>query len=290
MADLLTKAKRKKPKKRTTTTVCTTKKTHVNGKVVRKKVCHKKKISKKKVVVRKKGPSAAAPPVTTPAAPLPQPPLVPPAAPDPMVYRGAFGVRQAERLLWRAGYGPRPGDTAALSALGLEGAVRSLTNVSGPAGLVGPEPSVNGLPLEPGDQYAHDHLAWLDRMVRSNQQLIERMALVFQDWFGIRSDDVGSYELTAAHVQLYRQHALGSFRDLLMDVTKDPAMLLFLSGANSDPNHPERELRPRGHGALLARRRPRRVHGVRTSARPPGHSPAGAPTTSDPRIGWTNFL
>ena len=113
-----------------------------------------------------------------------------------------------------------------------------LTSVSGPAGLVGPEPSVNGLPLEPGDQYAHDHLAWLDRMVRSNQQLVERMALVFQDWFGIRSDDVGSYELTARTSSCIASTRSARSGTWSMDVTKDPAMLLFLSGANSDPNHP----------------------------------------------------
>ena len=31
---------------------------------------------------------------------------------------------------------------------------------------------------------------------------------------------------------------LGSFRDLLLEVTRDPAMLLFLNGANSDKNSP----------------------------------------------------
>ena len=44
------------------------------------------------------------------------------------VYTGAFEEPQAERLLWRAGFGPRPGETAALAALGLQGAVQSLLN------------------------------------------------------------------------------------------------------------------------------------------------------------------
>ena len=61
--------------------------------------------------------------------------------------------------------------------------------------LTGPEPSDNGDPLEPLDRYGHDHLAWLDRMVRSNQHLVERMALIFHDWFGLRRDDVGQMDL-----------------------------------------------------------------------------------------------
>ena len=39
------------------------------------------------------------------------------------VYQGEFGIAQAERLLWRAGFGPRPGETAALVAKGFDGAV-----------------------------------------------------------------------------------------------------------------------------------------------------------------------
>ena len=40
------------------------------------------------------------------------------------------------------------------------------------------------------------------------------------------------------HIDLYRGCCLGSFRDLLLEVTRDPAMLLFLNGANSDKNSP----------------------------------------------------
>ena len=32
------------------------------------------------------------------------------------VYSGRFGPEQAERLLWRAGFGPRPGEAAKLAA------------------------------------------------------------------------------------------------------------------------------------------------------------------------------
>ncbi len=44
------------------------------------------------------------------------------------VYTGPFGPRQAERLLWRAGFGPRKGEDAALARRGLDGAVARLLN------------------------------------------------------------------------------------------------------------------------------------------------------------------
>lgn len=208
-------------------------------KIVKQRVCYTpRRKTRKALVVRNPGPSAAAPPVTTPAVPQPAPPLDPPPAPNPMVYGGAFGPAEAERLLWRAGFGPKPGQAPALASLGLDDAVKSLTSPPGAATLSGPEPSDDGDPLQPEDRYAHDHLWWLDRMVRTDQPLIERMALIFHDWFGLRRDDVGDMKLVMAHVELYRKHSLGSFREMLLDVTKDPAMLLFLSGLNSSKNNP----------------------------------------------------
>jgi hypothetical protein len=44
------------------------------------------------------------------------------------VYRGNFDASHAERLLWRAGFGPRPGEAAKLAKLGLDGAVNSTLN------------------------------------------------------------------------------------------------------------------------------------------------------------------
>ena len=60
----------------------------------------------------------------------------------------------------------------------LKGAVRSLTRPKGPERLKGPAPvDEDGLPLAPFDAYGHDLLWWLDRMVRTNHPLVERMAL-----------------------------------------------------------------------------------------------------------------
>ena len=51
-----------------------------------------------------------------------------------------------------------------------------------------------------------------------------------------------------------------SFRDMALEVTKDPSMLRFLNGESNVKGAPERELRPRVRGALHARRESRR-HG-----------------------------
>ena len=154
------------------------------------------------------------------------------------MYRGPFGVAQAERLLWRAGFGPRPGDAAGLARRGLDGAVRALTRPSRER-LTGPSPTDgDGRPLAPTDAYGHDQLWWLDKMVRTRRPLVERMTLIWHDWFATSNDEVGTTRLMIGQNNLFRRHALGSFDKLLVAVTRDPAMLLWLSGAESTKEAP----------------------------------------------------
>lgn len=181
-------------------------------------------------------PSAAGPPPTTPLEPGPVPPLVPPTAPGLPVYSGTFGVRQAQRLLWRAGFGPKPGEAEALAQQGVTAAVRSLTRPSGSANLVGAPVTIPNVPFAPHDAWGHDHLWWLDRMVRSDQPLVERMTLILHDWFATTNSDVGNADMMLAQNELLRSHALGSFADLVHDITIDPAMLLFLNGIQNRRN------------------------------------------------------
>jgi hypothetical protein len=69
------------------------------------------------------------------------------------VYTGPFGQAEAERLLWRAGFGPRAGEEASLAAKGLRGAVESLVSPHGVDRLVGKPPTVDGHGIAPKDAY-----------------------------------------------------------------------------------------------------------------------------------------
>jgi uncharacterized protein (DUF1800 family) len=154
------------------------------------------------------------------------------------VYKGRFGEAQAERLLWRAGFGPKPGQARALARKGLEGAVLWLTR-PGTSQLVGPAPvDDTGIPIAPRDAFGHDHLWFLDRMTRTTTPLVERMTLIWHDWFATSNSGVGQQGLLLDQNELFRRHALGSFRQLVLDVTKDPAMLLWLSGNRNTKKSP----------------------------------------------------
>jgi uncharacterized protein (DUF1800 family) len=154
------------------------------------------------------------------------------------VYSGRFRTKHAERLLWRAGFGPKPGQAAALAAHGLRGAVRSLTRPHSRA-LAGPEPRLqNGEPIAPYDVWGNDVLWWLDRMVRTRAPLIERMTLIWHDWFATSNELVDSQRLMIAQNQTQRSLCLASFPRMLTALTRDPAMLIWLSGSGSTKEAP----------------------------------------------------
>ncbi|HEV3001012.1 MAG TPA: DUF1800 domain-containing protein [Solirubrobacteraceae bacterium] len=215
------------------------------------RVVRDKRTGRKRKVCRKPVRRPAAAPVPQPLPRLPVPSAAaPPATAPPArslhqikspigVYQGAFGRRQAERLLWRAGFGPRPGDADRLAALGLRGAVESLTRPQGQATLTGPEPrDADGNPIDPLNVWGHDHVWWLDRMVRGDQPLVERMALIWHDWFATSQSDVGDAPMMLAQNALFRTHGLGSFHTLALEVTRDPAMLVFLNGIDNRRGRP----------------------------------------------------
>ena len=157
----------------------------------------------------------------------------------PGAYQGPFGREQAVRLLDRAGFGAVPGQAEQLASLGLVGAVQALTRPSGPATLTGPPPvDDDGNPIAPADAWGHDHLWWLDRMVRTNQPLVERMALVFHDWFATSKDGVSKQQQMIDQSNLFRSACFGSFLDLFRAVTIDPAMLQWLNGAENTKSAP----------------------------------------------------
>jgi hypothetical protein len=169
-------------------------------------------------------PGAPAPPA------IPVVPPVPSSSPPPSV--GApITLAQARRLLWRAGFGPAPGQAEAMAGQPLAAVVQSLTRPPGAATLHGPAPTDDeGNALAPADSWGQDHCWWLDRMVRSDQPLVERMTFIWHDWFANSNAKVNDQHRMLDQNQLFREHALGNFRDLFMSVTVNPAMLVFLDG------------------------------------------------------------
>jgi uncharacterized protein (DUF1800 family) len=73
-------------------------------------------------------------------------------------------------------------------------------------------------------------------MVRSDHPLEERIALVFHDWFATSNASVSKQQQMMDQSNLFRAGGLGSFLDLTINVTKDPAMLQWLNGNENRRN------------------------------------------------------
>ena len=195
---------------------------------------------------RKKPHPTAHVPARPTAKPAPSPAQAPAPAPAPPASNAPIPtlgepttVAHMRRLLWRAGFGPAPGQAEALAGQPLQQVVYSLTRPSGPATLSGPAPvDSDGNPLAPADAWGHDHCWWLDRMIRSDQPLVERMTFIWHDWFATSNSGVDDQQQMLDQNNLFRANALGNFQDLFLAVTTDPAMLIWLNGVDNDKWNP----------------------------------------------------
>jgi uncharacterized protein (DUF1800 family) len=81
-------------------------------------------------------------------------------------------------------------------------------------------------------------IAWLYRMVRTARPLQERLTLFWHNHFATNAAKVGDAALMVRQIDLFRRHAAGNFRSLLMEVSRDPAMLIWLDGRMNKKAHP----------------------------------------------------
>jgi uncharacterized protein (DUF1800 family) len=139
------------------------------------------------------------------------------------------------RLLWRAGFGPRPGEIRTWQRRGKAATIDWLVSARGAPRYRGRAPSVGGRPLDPVNEFGHDKLFWLDRMVRTSQPLREKMTLFWHDHFATRGQPT---PLMLGQNETLRRGALGSFPALLRAMTLDPALARFLSLTTSRAGAP----------------------------------------------------
>lgn len=141
--------------------------------------------------------------------------------------------KEVVHLLLRAGFGSTKEEVAACLALGRAESVRRL--VSGEA-LID-----NGMKLAPFDQFHADgkkaldplllvdqQMYWLYRMVNSPTPLIEKMTLFWHGHFATANYKVKDTALMVGQNELFRTYALGNFKELLTEIGKDPAMMIWL--------------------------------------------------------------
>ena len=72
---------------------------------------------------------------------------------------------------------------------------------------------------------------WANRMLVTQRPLEEKMALFWHGHFATSEEKVRDYRKMLKQVELFQEKGTGSFRDLMIGVAQDPAMLAFLDAA-----------------------------------------------------------
>ncbi len=143
-----------------------------------------------------------------------------------------------DRLFWRAGFGPSAADRANWTGKPLDDAVDSLLNTPQGA-LLGAEPTNAGKALDPTGNDTDLVLAWVDRMVRTPNPLVERMTFFWHRHWANSRVSVSPTQLLMNQNALLRKYGdLAanpdvSFRDMALEVSKDPSMLRYLNGESN---------------------------------------------------------
>ena len=74
---------------------------------------------------------------------------------------------------------------------------------------------------------------WANRMLTTKRPLEEKMALFWHGHFATSEDKVRDYRKMLKQLQMFQTQGLGNFRELLIGVAQDPAMLAYLdAGVN----------------------------------------------------------
>ena len=83
---------------------------------------------------------------------------------------------------------------------------------------------------------------WFNQMLYTKAPLVERMTLFWHSHFTTAFKKVKDLGALYRQNQLLRKEALGSFRELLHDVSKSVAMLKYLDGSKNKKNNPNEKL------------------------------------------------
>ncbi|WP_282080030.1 DUF1800 domain-containing protein [Aquimarina algiphila] len=79
------------------------------------------------------------------------------------------------------------------------------------------------------------NIIWFTQLTTTEEILREKMTLFFHNHFAVRL----KMPRVCIHLNnIIRKHALGNFGDMLMEVSKSPAMLIFLNNRQNRKNHP----------------------------------------------------
>ena len=136
-------------------------------------------------------------------------------------------------LLRRAGFGASRDEVEARVAQGYDNVVEELLNVGNGPGIdedlmYRAYPSYfDKAAIETGQT------EWVYRMINNRHQLQEKMSLFWHTIFCSGDNKVDNARTTVIQIDKFREQGMGNFKDLILMLSQDPAMLYYLDNIES---------------------------------------------------------
>jgi uncharacterized protein (DUF1800 family) len=182
-------------------------------------------------------------------------------------YAGPWTIDQAQHLLRRTTFGPSRTHVEAIRPLTMDGAVNTIlalqpeeptaplvyyapSSSNGEVALQGTtwvdsvyrdtNPATNPNGSAPTGLRSNSLKAWwMGLLVNQSLSIREKMVLFWHNHFVTEIVNVGEPRYSYRYAALLRRYALGNFKDLVREVTKDGAMLVYLNGTNNQKSGPD---------------------------------------------------
>ena len=137
-------------------------------------------------------------------------------------------------LLRRAGFGASRDELEEYLAMGYQGAVETLLNPSDPDNM--PDDLIRRYHVEQSElrDLPGSAAYWMYRMISTSCPMEEKIALFWHSLFATGYVKLNQARALLNQVDMLRRSGLGSFEELLVELSKDPAMIVWL---DNNENH-----------------------------------------------------
>ena len=138
-------------------------------------------------------------------------------------------------LLRRAGFGASRQDIERYTTQGYEATVEELLHPEDAPPALADEDLVRRYHIDQNSLiYVESCQAyWLYRMINTRRPLEEKLALFWHHIFATGYTKLNQPKAILKQVEMFRRHGLGSFRQLLIEISRDPAMIFWLDNKDN---------------------------------------------------------
>jgi len=142
-------------------------------------------------------------------------------------------------LMRRAGFGATRAELESLTDQGYEETVEQLLDP-------GSQPPLDECLLYrfhpvtemPTQHYSGGQSNWLYHMVNTQRPLQEKMVLFWHNVFATGNDKVDNCDQLISQIEMFRRSGMGNYRELLVHIAEDPAMIFWLDNNQNNKRAP----------------------------------------------------